>query len=61
MEVSGAAPTAVAQEAADVAGARSRIERIRAALQDPAQTQFSERGDRELVVKMFTVAMVAWW
>ena len=61
IEIGGATPTAVAQEGADVGGARSRIERIRAALRDPAQTHFSAQGDRELVVKMFTVAMVAWW
>ena len=55
------APRAVAQASAEMAGARARIERIRAALRDPAQTQFTERSDRELVVQMFTVAMVAWY
>ena len=52
VEIGDGAPRAVEAEAAKE-GAGPRIERIRAALGDEARTQFTGRGDRPVVVRMF--------
>jgi hypothetical protein len=55
VEISGAAPEAVAHTVEHgVVGAGSRIEGVRAALHDEAQTHFTEPGDRDVVLQMLS-------
>lgn len=50
--IAGEKPAAVRLQA-DAGGAGPRIERIRAALSDEKRSQFTGRGDRALVQKLF--------
>ena len=50
--IAGEKPRAVRLEA-DAGGAGPRIERIRAVLSDETRSQFTGRGDRALVQKLF--------
>ena len=55
VDMSGPEPLAV-EEAADAAGAGPRVEAVRAALRDPAATQFTRPADRALVVRLYSQA-----
>jgi hypothetical protein len=57
VEIGDGAPRVVEPEAS-ATGGRPRIQRIRAALGDHSRTQFTGRGDRDVVVRMFNSFVV---